>query len=167
MRLLWWREALEKLSDGPPPDEPLLQAIADLDRDTKDWGAMAEGWHALLQDPIGDAELERFARQRGERLFALSAELLGGEDERIAAAGRAWALSDLGMRVGDAQLSEAARERARAECENLGTGAWPRPLRPLGALAAMARRDASSKGARRQGSPGRVARMAWHRLTGR
>lgn len=172
MRLLWWRESLEKL-DAQRPAEPLLaaigEALAGRPGTADEWGAMAEGWHALLQDPLDRGDLDRFARERGERLFRLSARLLERDaGAAVEAAGRGWALADLACRCSDEPLAEAARELARDALAEAGPDRWPRPLRPLGALAVLARRDAAAGASpRRQGAPGRVARMAWHRLTGR
>lgn len=168
MRLLWWREALEGLDDRVPK-EPLLERAAEAAAgEGASWGAMAEGWHALLEAPIEAAELERFASERGERLFRLSAELLGGSEGPAERAGRSWALVDLAHRLSDARLAAEALRMART-AEGEWTGyRWPARLRPLGALAVLARRDAANGvPGRRQGSPARVARMAWHRLTGR
>lgn len=169
MRLLWWREALEKL-DEKVPAEPLLEAIADRTEfgEAAQWGAIAEGWHALLEAPIEEAELLRFARERGGRLFALSASILGGDIDNIDRAGAGWALVDFAANCSDGPLAGQAATMARTELAALSQALWPRPLRPLGALATLARRDAAGDPRnRRQGAPGRVARMAWHRLTGR
>lgn len=170
MRLLWWREAVEALGETIP-SEPLLVNIAGLAATPPGgfaaWGALAEGWFALLGDEPTDGDLLRFADQRGARLFALSAAILG--DDRgagIEAAGMVWALTDLARRSSDAVLTDRARSVAR-ECLARAPRTWPRRLRPLGALAVLARRDAGSARPQRQGAPGRVMRMAWHWLTGR
>lgn len=169
MRLLWWREAIATSTEEGRV-EPLLGHIAEvlgaIKSDPAEWGAMAEGWHALLQEPIAEAELERFAKQRGGRLFALSAEILDRDVPWISNAGCSWALADLSHRIRDPETAEKARTMAQQCITELGDVIWPRPLRPLGALAALARRDVKTL-QRRQGSPGRVARMMWHRFTGR
>jgi phytoene synthase len=170
MRLLWWRDALTEAPQATRA-EPLIEAAATAMREAgtsgADWGAMTEGWHALLQQPIEPAELERFARERGSRLFSLSATILGAPDwPGLEDAGQGWALTDLAYRITDGGV--AAEARARATAFFPGRPRWPRELRPLGALTVLARRDAhAGRTRRRQGSPGRVARMAWHRLTGR
>jgi phytoene synthase len=170
MRLLWWREALAE-SANDARAEPLIEQVADAIRqtggDAGEWGAMAEGWHALLQQPIEAAELDRFARERGGRLFALSANILGGDvSAALTRAGQGWALTDLAYRITDPGIAAQARAMAAALLET--QPAWPRAMRPLGALALLAQRDAlAGREKRSQGSPGRVARMAWHRLTGR
>ncbi|RED15547.1 phytoene synthase [Parasphingopyxis lamellibrachiae] len=171
MRLLWWREAIA-ISDEGAKAEPLLEQVAGAIEATRsdaaEWGAMAEGWHALLQEPLEAQELDRFANERGGRLFTLSAEILSGSAEPfVTAAGRGWALADLSSRISDADARSEARAMARKMFDDAGKTRWPRSLRPLGALAMLARRDAVSRRPRRQGSPVRVARMAWHGLTGR
>lgn len=170
MRLLWWREALET-SSAEPRQEPLLEAVretlAQSGSEGAEWGAMAEGWHALLQQPLGTEDLARFAEERGSRLFRLSAELLAGEiPSWMAEEGKAWALVDLSCRITDARVRAMAKSMAREVFEVIGRSRWPRDLRALGALAMLARRDTLTEN-RHQGSPGRVARMAWHRMTGR
>ena len=153
MRLTWWREALERLDTAPPPAEPLLRALAST---VLPWGvsgaalaALVEPWELVLDDD----DLPGAARQRGEGLFALAAQVLGADDARVAVIGRAWAALDWG-------------------CDPPATGlegsyqvAWARSLRPLGALGLLARFDVA--GRMRPGDPRRVARLLLHRLTGR
>ena len=170
MRLLWWRDALAT-STQEDRAEPLLERVRGtlvrVSGDGAAWGAMAEGWHALLQEPLGEAELRRFAVERGGRLFSLSAELLGGQTpDWLDREGQAWALADLAHRISDPSIADLARSMAASQVDVAESAAWPRPLRPLGALAVLTRRDVRAA-QRRVGSPGRVARMAWHRLTGR
>lgn len=169
MRLLWWREALST-SAREDRAEPLLESVKHAIEATRgngaDWGAMAEGWHALLQEPIGEAELDRFAAERGGRLFRLSADLLAEDAPSwVEPQGRAWALADLACRISDPAIGDLARSKARALLGDPGSRRWPKALRTLGALTVLAHRDVRAAG-RRQGSPGRVWRMVWHRLTG-
>lgn len=175
MRLLWWREALAAVSREDRA-EPLLErvkaAIDETGGDGAEWGAMAEGWHALLQEPIQQAELDRFARDRGARLFSLSAGLLdhapGPPLTVIEDAGKAWALTDLSFRHSNPETSRLARSIARALLEGIDPAAWPKSLRTLGVLTVLARRDSRSGAfARRQGAPGRVMRMLSYRIFGR
>ncbi|WP_299327859.1 squalene/phytoene synthase family protein [Parasphingopyxis sp.] len=167
MRLLWWREALTTAANEDRA-EPLLEHVKGvLAESGGEWGAMAEGWHALLQEPLGDAELDRFANERGSRLFRLSAQLLTDDvPPWIEAQGRGWALTDLAYRISDPGISDLARSKARDVLAGAESRRWARPLRALGALAVLADRDARAS-ERSQGAPSRVARMAWHRLTGR
>jgi len=171
--LAWWREALEALDNSPPPAEPLLQSIAQALLPNGVSGAgLAEiegGWAALLAvDPPDEEAIRDHGRLRGGPLFRLAGRLLAGEDRpETAKAGEGWALADLAARLGGAPAAELARARA-AEClGELDDYRWPAALRPLGALARLAYRDALSGGPRRQGSPARIARIMLHRLTGR
>ena len=169
IRLAWWREALERLDREPPPAEPVLQALA---RHVLRGGvsgaelaAMASGWERLLEPgPLGADALAAYAAERGGRLFALTARLLGGEEAPVSRGGEAWALADLARRSADADERTAALTAARSA---VGAGRWPRRLRPLGMLALLARRDARrADRLERAGSLARMLRMLAHRLTG-
>lgn len=170
IKLVWWRDALVALDSRPAPAEPVLQALAAhvLPRGVTgaELSEMEEGWATLLAEGALDpSELNAYAAARGTTLFRLSARLLGAEaspdQER---AGEAWALVDLGRHSGEPDAS-AAFAAAR---EIMLPDSWPGPLRPLGMLAALARRDAERPGPPEpQGSPARMLRMLRHRLTGR
>ncbi len=171
IKLAWWREALEKLDQAPPPAEPVLEGVARqvLPRGVSgaSLAGMEEGWTAVLpSEPLTGATLHAFAAERGGRLFGYSARLLGGSEELAALGGEAWALVDLARRTGSETEALAALEAARAIAI---PRSWPVPLRPLGMLAMLARRDAERRGAEweAQGAPARVLRMIRHRLTGR
>jgi phytoene synthase len=173
IRLAWWREALEALDREPPPPEPLLAEIATALLPAGIQGAeLAEieaGWAALLAaDPPDEEAIEAHGRLRGRPLFAFAARLLAGAPFAAAAvAGEGWALADLAARLGDPAMARLAKAKAVERFAELGDFRWPIALRPLGALVVLARRDAGSAKARRQGSPARVARVMLHRLTGR
>ncbi|MFN3388670.1 MAG: squalene/phytoene synthase family protein [Allosphingosinicella sp.] len=169
IKLAWWREALEKLDSAPAPSEPVLQAVAahvlPAGVSGTELAAMEEGWAVLLSpERLSAADLQTYAARRGGLLFRHSAALLGG-GEPAAGAGEAWALIDLARHSAEEADVEAAvaaaRGRARAR-------RWPARLRPLGMLAALARRDAEAGRPRweAQGAPGRMLRMLRHRLTG-
>ncbi|MGH6780951.1 MAG: squalene/phytoene synthase family protein [Sphingomonadaceae bacterium] len=165
IRLAWWREALEALDGGPPPDEPLLQDVVahvlPLGLSGTDCAALEEGWAALADLP---PDLARHARTRGRPLFELSTRLLGAAADRaVGDAGEGWALIDR-IAVGDGG-EEAEALRARA-LELLASTQLPRPL---AVLAALARSDARPGGLerRRQGSPGRVFRALVAGMLGR
>lgn len=172
IRLAWWREALEALDDGPPPDEPLLQAIAadllPLGLRGKDLAALEEGWAALADLPPDPA---RHGRARGSELFVLSARLLTGEEasQEVKQAGEGWALIDRLARNDVDRPATEARRRAEMLLESAMRGKWSRALRPIGILAALALRDARPGGLerRRQGSPGRIVRVLAMGLLGR
>jgi phytoene synthase len=171
IKLAWWRDSLEALDAGSIPGEPVLQAVAAevLPNGVAgtELAAMEEGWAILLgEEPLGEAELSAYAKARGGLLFRYSARLLGGPaDERIDLAGQAWALADLSRHIG----SKSEREAALAACrERAPNGRWPKSLRPVSMLAALARRDCEGDGSEpeAQGSPGRMLRMLRLRLTG-
>ena len=169
IRLAWWRESLEKLDREAPPAEPVLDAVAQHLLPAGLTGAglaeMEAGW-AVLSEPgsLSAEDLDLYAQRRGGRLFAAAARLLGAGEEEVAIAGEAWALVDLARRSSNEAEKEAALAAARVRG---GPATWPAPLRPIGMLAKLARRDAELGRVGRQGSPGRVLRMLRHRLTGR
>jgi phytoene synthase len=166
IKLAWWREALETLDRAPPPAEPVLQALAAHVLAAGITGAelaeMEEGWTVLLSDaPLTREDLALYAEKRGARLFQLSARVLGGEG----AGGEPWALVDLARHSGNAEDADAALAASR----DYPPRRVPAPLRPLGMLDALARRDAEPGRPRweAQGSPGRMGRMLRHRFSGR
>jgi 15-cis-phytoene synthase len=172
IKLAWWREALERLDRAPPLAEPVLQALASdvLPRGIAgaSLAAMEEGWRRLLAVEALDRDgFALYAQHRGALFFRFSTKLLGqppsGEAE---IAGEAWALVDLARHSGQVD-AEAAMIEARARFALIERFVWPRRLRPLGMLAALARRDSERASLERQGSPARMARMLKLWLTGR
>ncbi|THD36529.1 MAG: hypothetical protein E7773_05815 [Sphingomonas sp.] len=166
MRLAWWREALVRLDGAPAPGEPVLQALA---ADALPRGAsgrvlagMVDGWEPLL-GTIDDAALADHARLRGGILFAQASAVLGaGARDAFDDAGRGWALGDLAAHLSDPALAARARDMAAPLLAQATRRRWSRNARALGALAHAARMDLSGPAA-----PWRVARLGWHRLTGR
>ncbi|HEV7660547.1 MAG TPA: squalene/phytoene synthase family protein [Allosphingosinicella sp.] len=165
LRLAWWREALEGLDAREPPAEPLLRSLAGHvlpgGISGAELAAMAEGWEILLTDrPLTAHEQARYAALRGGLLFDFSARLLGAPDFPVAPSGALWALVDLARH-------SSGREELRFP-PAWPQGRWPRALRPLGMLAALARRDSDRPGGpwESQGNPARMLRMVRHRLTG-
>lgn len=161
IRLAWWREALERLDTSAPPPEPRLQAAA---RELLTLGisgatiaALEDGWATLLDE---EPDLERIG-DRGERLFAIGATLLGAADDRLAPAGRLYAF-------------EAVRRKRlnqlpfpTEELHMLAGHRFARRLRPLTALARLAARDVKRGPAiEAEATPGRAASLLFHRLTG-
>lgn len=170
IRLAWWRESLEKLDREKAPAEPVLQAVArhliPLGVTGEALSRMEEGWAVLLStEPLDAEELQAYARGRGGLLFGLSARLMGGDAPFIESAGEGWALVDLARHSGEPDAG-AALEQAR---HHRLPSVWPSPLRPLGMLAVLARRDLERGPGEmeRQGAPARMLRMFRHRLTGR
>ena len=158
IKLAWWREQLEKLDVEPPPAEPRLQAAAAelLPRgiEGRELAALEAGWATLLAEAPEIALVEA----RGEALFAIAAKLLGARHEAIGAAGRLYALMDV-TRRGIIDL------RARADPRPLPR--FPSKLRPLTALAALARRDLHWGSKEAEATPGRSWLLMRHRLTGK
>ena len=172
IRLAWWREALEKLDSQAAPGEPVLQALSarvvPAGISGAELSAMEAGWAVLLSsEPLAEADLELYASARGGLLFRYTARLLGefAPGVGVEAGGGAWALIDLARHSTDAADSEAAATAAR----RVAPSRWASRLRPLGMLAMLAARDADPARPRwePQGSPGRMLRMARHRLTGK
>ena len=162
IRLAWWREALERIDSRPPPPEPRLQQVAAELLPHGVTGAMLagleEGWAALL-DEQPDAKQ---VGERGSRLFAIGARLLGGDDRHLDAAGRLFAVEQA-ARAGMGQMPYPAEEMRR-----LAGHRFPRALRPLTALARLAARDAKQAPAiEPEATPGRAAALLSHRLFGR
>ena len=169
MRLTWWYEALGRLDGAPAPAEPVLTALQALVLPAGVSGAMlaalTDGWDALLEPALDAAAMDRFARDRGRRLFELAGTLLSVQDPRIGLAGEGWALADLSQRLSDPPGRSLARTRAIEALDAAMRGRWPSGARVLGALALSARFDLSASPTL-PGSPKRVGRLAWHRLTG-
>jgi 15-cis-phytoene synthase len=171
IKLAWWREALERLDREPAPAEPMLQSASAylLPRGLSgaELSGMEGGWGALLApEALETEDLDLYAAERGARLFRYTAHLLGDPGfEPAGPAGEAWALVDLARHSGNQPDADAALAAARARSFDVR---WPSRLRPLGMLAALARRDAEESRLRWEepGAPGRMVRMMRHRLTG-
>jgi 15-cis-phytoene synthase len=174
IKLVWWRDSLTKLDTAPPPGEPVLQDLAArvISRSIRgeQLARMEEGWAALLsQDPLTAAELEAYAVGRGALLFRYSSSLLGYQlNDRVKRAGEGWALADLARHSNPVDAA-AALAAAGAKLADVTAQRWPPPMRPLGMLAMLAKRDVERglDALERQGAPARMARMFRHRLTGR
>jgi phytoene synthase len=161
IRLAWWREALERLDVNPPPPEPRLQAVATELLPRGVTGAMLagleDGWATLFDE---EPDIERIAG-RGEKLFAIGSNLLGGSDELVTLAGRLYAYES----VDRAELLH--RHRPMEEVRQLSRHRFPAALRPLTGLARLAARDAKQAPWREpEATPGRAAALLSHRLFG-
>ena len=162
IKLAWWREALERLDESPPPTEPRLQAAAAELLPRGVTGAMLagleDGWATLLEE---NPDRERVAG-RGELLFAMAGQLLGATDRLLGAAGRIYAHGSAARR------GLAARHWPVESMPQLARHRFPRRLRPLTGLARLAARDArQAPRIEPEGTPGRAAALIAHRLTGR
>lgn len=91
IRLAWWREALEGLDAGRVPAQPLLQALAAavLPRGISGaaLAALEDRWLGL----IGSEDVPAAHVEGGGTLFALAAQLLGGDIVQAQRLGAAWA----------------------------------------------------------------------------
>lgn len=174
LRLAWWREALAKLDAAPAPAQPVLDALA---RNVLPAGVGGEslvsivhGWEVLVEEEVLDrAALRRFGEGRGALFVAAGAAMGAAAGDPLAVAGEGWALADLArnLRV-PAEIAE-ARAMAAPLLEQAAAARWSRNGRALGALAHLARLDLQVPGGAdpSAGAPYRVARLFWHRLTGR
>jgi phytoene synthase len=162
IRLAWWREALQRLDHNPPPPEPRLRAAAAELLQRGITGTMLaeleDGWASLLEE---EPDIERIG-DRGVRLFALGAKLLGADDARLGPAGRLYA---------QGQVARKGLMRLHYPTEGLHQLAghrFQRRLRPLTALARLAERDVKqSPVIEPEATPGRAAALLSHRLFGR
>lgn len=165
IRLTWWRDRLIGLDEGAPPAEPVLAALAGHVVARGVTGAslapMTEGWEMLLAEALDVGELRRFGELRGGILFGAAAKLLGASGDPAEKAGQGWALADLAAHLSDAPAAEAARGLALPLLDDAMAARWSREGRALGALAHLERMGG------RAGSPRRVGRLLWHRMTGR
>lgn len=169
IRLAWWREALERLDRDPPPAEPLLEALAAHVLPAGVTGAelaeMEDGWDAIVSPgALTREDVDRYAEARGARLFRLSARLLGDNVFPVDHAGVCWALADLARHSADGGERQAVIAVAR---ERRDDRRWPPSLRPLGMLAALASGDVNKPVFGTPGSPYRMIRMLFHRMSGR
>jgi 15-cis-phytoene synthase len=170
IRLAWWREEIARLAQSTAPAMPVLAGLSEhvLPRgiDPVRLVEIVEGWEVLIEAQVLDREaLMNFAASRGGALFAIGGDLLNVALDP--AAGEGWACSDLARHLANEDEAAIAHQLAQ---ERLSVKRrWPRAARSLGAIAAIAAMDlALPPGvAPPIGSPKRVARLAWMRLTGR
>jgi phytoene synthase len=162
IKLAWWRERMQELDSGEVPAEPRLQASASELVPRGIAGAplaeLEDGWAALLEE---QPDVDRIA-DRGAKLFEMASNLLGANDPLIEAAGRVYAFASAAkcgfvrMAVGTEALKAISGHR------------FPRALRPLTGLAALAARDLGRGPDREpEATPGRAMTLLRHRLTGR
>lgn len=158
IKLAWWRAALERLDEAPPPGEPRLHAVARelLPRGISgaELAGIEDGWAALLDEKI---DWQRVAT-RGERLFVLAGRLLGADDAGLAEAGRIFALGDAARRGFAVSHDLIASTRRR-----LRPTRFAGKLRPLTALTCLALRDPHEP----EATPARAFALLRHRFTGR
>lgn len=166
IRLAWWREALQRLDQAPPPAEPRLQAVAEhlLPHGVSgaDLAKLEDCWLALAEPFPWTALTSELIRVRGRILFGLGARLLGRKAEEAEAAGALWSLVDAARHCSDPGSSAMLLGEARRDISELGAQKPARVLRPLTALAAVAAHDVLGGN-----SVGRGLVALVHTLTGR
>ena len=175
MRLTWWHEALTALDRAPPPAEPILQALATQVVPGGITGArlagMIDGWEELLDgEPLDDTAIMQHADARGAALFAMAGVLVdAGADDPVSRAGAGWALADLARHLTDPAAAGRALALAGPPLREATGACWSRAGRPLGTLAHVARMNLAVPLDRPlpTGAPHRVARLLFHRITGR
>jgi phytoene synthase len=162
IKLAWWRERLEELDEGKIPAEPRLQAAARelLPRGLNgvELAALEAGWATLVAK---EPDIEDIATA-GARLFGFGARLLGSAHPLTESLGRIYAYENVARR------GLMTMHWPMDELHQLSAHSFPKALRPLTALAALAARDAKRPPPfEPQGTPGRAAALIVHRLTGR
>jgi phytoene synthase len=119
---------------------------------------LEDGWATLLDE---EPDVRRLG-ERGVKLFAIGARLLGADDERLEAAGRLFAKEQV------ARKGLAAMHDPMEEMRRLARHRFPRRLRPLTALARIAARGVKQAPAiEPEATPGRTAALLSHRMFGR
>ncbi len=174
MRLAWWREALARLDHAPAPAEPVLTAIA---REVLPLGIrgsslvpVVHGWETLIEEDVLDEDAaRRFGEGRGHLFVAAGEAMSAAPGDPLLAAGAGWALADLARNLRGEGEVDLARRMAVPLLDRAAATRWSRNGRALGALALLARLDLRTPDGtlRQTGVPHRVARLLWHRLTGR
>ena len=160
IKLAWWRERLEELDEGKVPAEPRLQAAARelLPRGItgQSLAGLEDGWATLLEE---QPDVERVGN-RGAGLFEMASRMLASTDPQIEAAGRLYAQENV------RRCRVMAGHRPMDELNQLADHCFPRRLRPLTALAALAARDTRRQSVEPEATPGRALALLRHRLTG-
>ncbi|MEN3747897.1 squalene/phytoene synthase family protein [Sphingomonas sp. HF-S3] len=173
IRLAWWRERLADLDVKPPPAEPVLRGIADHVVSQGVSGAslapIVDGWEVLLEEALDADALRRFGEGRGHLFVAAGSSSMGAGTDPLAEAGQGWALADLARHLGTVGDAEIARDLARPLLQAATTRRWSGRGRALGAIAHLALRDLDLPAGTPApiGSPGRLLRLIWFRLSGR
>ena len=162
IKLAWWRERLQELDEGKVPAEPRLQAAANelFPREITgtELAKLEDGWATLLEE---EPDVERLL-ERGALLFEFAARLMGRSDSLLEVAGRLYAYEAY------RHCRLAPLHWPMEELHQLHSHRFPRQLRPLTGLAALAARDAKhAMPFEPEGTPGRAAALIAHRLTGR
>ncbi len=168
LRLSWWRETLGQDAARWPAGEPLLGALRSWNGHHGEAVALIDGWEALTAPaPLGAEALQAMAQGRGEA-FAGFARQAGcaAHAEAARAIGIAWGLSDLAVRLRNAEEKAAVEALLEASRGRVG-GAVPRALRPLKVLQVLSARRLAKGSEDAARSPGAVLRALGVGLFGR
>ncbi len=146
IRLAWWRDSVRELHEKPVTGQPVLAAVAAAGLGTEPLEALVETYMDIFEGAdIGGC---------GAAFFLCAAAVLGADETAgLADAGRFWAQASA-RRSSDSQVVPFSALRFAA------------PVRPVTALAAVARRDAAGRREPR-GAMGRQFTVLRHILTGR
>ncbi len=150
LKLAWWRDRFAQSPTEWPKGEPLLERLAQWhdarDADVSRFGALVDGWEALLADrPFASETIAAFAQGRAEAWSAVALAL----DEAPHLAMRPALLS---AHADLAQFGSSAEEalgiRNAAQDALRSSANWmPRALRPFAVLGVLGERSLRSEGA--------------------
>ena len=166
MKLAWWRERFGQDAAGWPLGEPLLALLRESGMEHSRLEPLVDGWETLLGEQLGRSELIAFARGRALAWAAVGdATGYSASNEPVERAGRAWALADLALNLGEASEADLARAALRAE--DGPDIRLPRQLRSLAVLHALARRAIAAGTTDMLDGPGAMATALRIGLLGR
>ncbi|WP_373476520.1 hypothetical protein [Sphingorhabdus sp.] len=104
LKLAWWRDAFMAQAEQRPKGEPLLSALFDQGRPEllAVAGELVDAWELLpCHGEWTDAELDAFAKKRGDAVFNGYCRLIG-LSQSAAPAGEEWARGDITVRYSGA-----------------------------------------------------------------
>jgi len=145
MRLAWWRDTLKTQVGDRPRGDAVIDSINQEWRGHEDaLIALVDAWEQLLDDTLERRHAQAFATGRGAP-FAACARMAGKESFSDAChrAGKRWALADAAVHVSDDSERQTLLDLAREDMDRIG---FPRPLRGLAVLDALARRSIDNGG---------------------
>jgi phytoene synthase len=145
IRLAWWRETLHAAPGDRPQGDPVVDGVS------AHWAghedaliALVDAWELMLGDSLEEAQIIPLGEGRGAP-FAALAQMAGEvEEAAFADAGARWALADVAAHTSDPKERRLLLESARRITAQV---TFPRPLRGLAILDALARRSLKRGGA--------------------
>lgn len=139
MRLAWWREQLQRPSNGRAAGEPVLAALGECGLEVGGLVALADGWEELLgETPLLDKSFQALCTGRAAACSALATRL-GLDPQQAALAGEGWAWGDLQQHLSNP--AERAQVQVLARQSNWNNPRLERDLRPLLILHGLAKRS--------------------------